>query len=66
MVRYPWRQVAVLNYGQTIFEGMKATRGNGSVMLFRPEQNHRRFNQSAARICMPDVPEEILWEGYRP
>lgn len=57
---------SVLNYGQAIFEGMKATRGvDGSVQLFRPDQNQRRFNQSAERICMPAVPEEIFMGGLK-
>ena len=57
---------SVLNYGQAIFEGMKATRGvDGSVLLFRPEQNLRRLNQSADRMCMPRLPEELFMDGLR-
>ena len=45
-----------LHYGQEIFEGLKAYRGtDGSIYLFRPEDNFRRFNRSAARLCMPEV-----------
>src|SRR3984893_16097810 len=52
---------AVLHYGQEIFEGLKAyTRGDGSIALFRPEQNARRFNISAARMAMPALPEELF------
>src|SRR3954471_3651254 len=48
---------AVLHYGQEIFEGLKAyTRGDGSIALFRPEQNARRFRASAARMAMPGLP----------
>ncbi|MBF0407726.1 MAG: branched-chain amino acid aminotransferase [Candidatus Riflebacteria bacterium] len=48
----------VLHYAQEIFEGMKAFRtSKGEVNLFRPEMNARRFNRSAARLCMPSLPE---------
>lgn len=47
---------AVLHYGQEIFEGLKAyKRPDGGVNLFRPEENFRRFNESARRIVMPEV-----------
>jgi branched-chain amino acid aminotransferase len=49
----------VLHYGQEIFEGMKAFRTpEDKIVLFRPEQNARRFNQSARRMSMPEIPEE--------
>jgi branched-chain amino acid aminotransferase len=52
---------AVLHYAQEIFEGMKAYRAeDGGVTLFRPEQNARRFNESARRMAMPEVPEEVF------
>lgn len=52
---------AVLHYAQEIFEGMKAySHPDGSIALFRPEQNARRFNRSAARLAMPDLPEELF------
>ncbi len=50
---------AVLHYGQEIFEGLKAYRHqDGSVWLFRPEMNARRFAKSADRLGMPTLPEE--------
>ncbi len=50
---------AVLHYGQEIFEGLKAYRhDDGSVWLFRPEMNARRLNASAARLGLPELPEE--------
>lgn len=54
----------VLHYGQEIFEGMKAyhTKGAGPF-LFRPDQNAERFNLSAARMAMPDVPKNLFIEG---
>lgn len=47
---------SVLHYGQAIFEGMKAYKNtDGSIYLFRPEKNIARFNESAERMCMPQV-----------
>jgi branched-chain amino acid aminotransferase len=58
--------VAALHYGQAIFEGIKAYKDvNGQTFIFRPHDNHRRFNVSAARVQMPSVPEEIFIEGMR-
>jgi branched-chain amino acid aminotransferase len=55
---------AVFHYAQEIFEGLKAYKwADGRLALFRPEMNARRFNQSAARICMPEVPEELFLKG---
>ena len=54
----------VFHYAQEIFEGLKAYKwADGRIALFRPEMNARRFNQSAERICMPDVPEELFLKG---
>jgi branched-chain amino acid aminotransferase len=51
--------VAVLHYAQEIFEGLKAYRhADGSVWLFRPEANARRFQRSARRMSLPELPEE--------
>ncbi|KAF3321204.1 branched-chain-amino-acid aminotransferase 5 [Carex littledalei] len=45
---------AVLNYGQGLFEGLKAYRKeDGSILLFRPEENALRMIAGAERICMP-------------
>lgn len=50
----------VFHYGQTIFEGMKAYLSeDDQIRLFRPEQNMRRMNQSSARLCMPQIDEEM-------
>ena len=57
---------SALHYGQAIFEGMKAQRNDdGEILIFRPEMNARRFNQSADRMCMAQVPEEIFIEGLK-
>ena len=51
----------VLHYGQAIFEGLKAYRQpDGGVAVFRPHENARRFNRSAARLAMPELPEELF------
>lgn len=56
----------VLHYAQTIFEGMKAYRDHrGEVNLFRPQENIARMNRSAARMCMPQVPEDVFLEGLK-
>ena len=56
----------VFHYGQAIFEGMKAYKDdNNDVWLFRPDQNLDRFNKSAVRMAMPEVPEEIFIGGLK-
>jgi branched-chain amino acid aminotransferase len=58
--------LAVIHYGQSIFEGMKAYKNEkGEIFLFRPLENFERFNRSAKRMCMPEVSEEIFMEGIR-
>lgn len=55
---------SVLHYAQEIFEGMKAYRlSDGTTALFRPEQNARRFQKSAQRMAMPELPEEAFLES---
>jgi branched-chain amino acid aminotransferase len=57
---------AALHYGQSIFEGIKAYRtASGEAHIFRPLDNFHRFNISAARMMMPEVPEDIFVEGMR-
>ena len=57
---------AVLHYGQTIFEGIKAFKNDqGESVIFRPDQNFIRFNVSAARMQMPAVPEWLFMEGMK-
>src|SRR5471030_2142194 len=52
---------SALHYGQSIFEGLKAYRQpDGGVALFRPEENARRFQRSARRLAMPELPEELF------
>jgi branched-chain amino acid aminotransferase len=55
---------ATLHYGQAIFEGMKAYKNEaGEVLMCRPLDNLNRFNISAERMCMPQIPEEIFMSG---
>jgi branched-chain amino acid aminotransferase len=57
---------AVLHYGQTIFEGIKAYKNSkDEVVIFRPDQNFIRFNVSADRMQMPAVPEWLFMEGMK-
>ena len=54
----------VLHYGSEIFEGLKAyRRADGQVQLFRPMENIRRLNNSAERLCLPQIPEEDALEA---
>ncbi|MEV0593989.1 branched-chain amino acid aminotransferase [Nonomuraea cavernae] len=55
---------AVLHYAQELFEGLKAYRqSNGSIVTFRPYANAARFNLSAQRMAMPELPEETFVES---
>ena len=57
---------AVLHYAQEIFEGLKAFRlADGSAGLFRPDANAKRFNASARRLAMPELPEEVFIESVK-
>ena len=50
---------AVLHYAQETFEGMKAYRhADGSVHLFRPEENAKRMRRSSQRLALPELPVE--------
>ena len=52
-----------LHYGSEIFEGLKAyRRADGKVQLFRPTENIRRMNNSAERLCLPQIPEDVALE----
>ena len=52
---------SVLHYSQEFFEGLKAYRqDNGSIAMFRPDANAARFNSSARRMAMPELPEETF------
>ncbi|MBM7853965.1 branched-chain amino acid aminotransferase [Desulfohalotomaculum tongense] len=56
----------VLHYSQEIFEGLKAyVSEDGRVLMFRPEENVRRMNRSARRLCMPEIPEEDFLQAMK-
>lgn len=58
--------LAALHYGQAIFEGIKAYKDReGNAYIFRPYDNFKRFNISAERMAMPQIPEEIFLEGLK-
>ena len=53
----------VLHYGAEIFEGLKAyRRADGGVQLFRPIENIRRMNNSAERMSLPQMDEDMMLE----
>ena len=53
-----------LNYGQSLFEGMKATRnGAGEVVVFRPQCNLERMRDGALRYALPPPSEELFMSG---
>ena len=55
---------SVFHYGQALFEGMKAYKGeNNEVFLFSPDQNIKRFNKSSERMSIPEFPEDLFLEG---
>ena len=56
----------VLHYAQMMFEGMKAyRRPDGDIQLFRPDMNAKRMARTNERMCIPELPEEILLAGVR-
>jgi branched-chain amino acid aminotransferase len=56
----------VLHYGQGIFEGLKAYRtANGQVQLFRPQENFKRLNHSARKLCMPQIDEAFALQALK-
>ena len=54
----------VFHYGQAIFEGMKCYRSdNDSLILFRSDENFKRFNKSSTRMAIPEIPKNIFFDG---
>lgn len=55
-----------IHYGQSIFEGLKAHKGqNGEILIFRPDMNLERMNQSANRLSMAQIPSELFMSALR-
>ena len=56
----------VFHYGAEVFEGLKAYRKpDGSVQMFRPEENFKRMNNSAERLCLPKLDVQDAVEYLR-
>ena len=55
-----------LHYGQAIFEGMKCFKSEqDELFLFRPEENFKRFNKSSIRLAIPEIHEDIFFNGLK-
>ncbi|WP_338452205.1 branched-chain amino acid aminotransferase [Niallia oryzisoli] len=68
----PYQQITIepsamiFHYGQTVFEGLKAYySAEGKVLLFRPERNMQRLNQSNDRLCIPKIDEELALQALK-
>jgi branched-chain amino acid aminotransferase len=56
--------VAVLHYAQAVFEGLKAFRQqDGGIAVFRPDEHAARFQRSARRLALPELPEPVFIEA---
>jgi branched-chain amino acid aminotransferase len=56
--------LSALHYGQAIFEGMKAEKDqDGNPIVFRPTKNIARFNISADRMAMAEMPEDLFMQA---
>lgn len=68
---YPYGPISIspaslcLHYGQGIFEGMKAYRRHQRILLFRPEKNFHRMNDSAIRMVMPKIDIDFAIEALK-
>lgn len=58
--------IMVVHYGQTVFEGLKAYRTKDNrVVMFRPNENMKRMNNSCERLCIPKIDEEFALEALK-
>ena len=56
---------AVLHYGQSLFEGLKAFRGrDGTIRLFRPDKHVARLNRTAERMCIPTIDPDLVLKSW--
>ena len=56
---------AVLHYGQSLFEGLKAFRGaDGKIRLFRPQKHVDRLNRTAQRMCIPPLDPDLILKSW--
>jgi branched-chain amino acid aminotransferase len=55
-----------LNYGQQVYEGLKAFRTlNNTIHVFRPAAHAQRLRHSAGLVCLPQVPDSLFYECVR-
>ena len=57
--------IMVFHYGQAIFEGLKAYKTKGEVVLFRPDENFKRFNNSCDSLCIPKIDEQFAIDSLK-
>ena len=55
----------VFHYGQAIFGEYAYLNKDEEAVVFRPFMNIKRLNRSAARLCIPQLDEDLVWEGLR-
>src|SRR6266850_1565426 len=56
---------AVLHYGQSLFEGLKAFRGkDGTIRLFRPQKHVERLNRTATRMTIPQLDPDLILRSW--
>lgn len=57
---------SVFHYGQEVFEGLKAYKtADGTIQLFRPDENYKRLNSSNERLCIPQLDEDFCVEATK-
>ncbi|MFW6287234.1 MAG: branched-chain amino acid aminotransferase [bacterium] len=58
--------MSTFHYGQAVFEGMKAYKGpDGKILLFRPEKNMERLNESNKRMCIPEIDTDFCLKSIK-
>lgn len=55
----------VFHYGQAIFEGLKAYKAKDEIVLFRPDENFKRLNNSCDSLCIPKIDETFALEALK-
>ena len=57
--------IMVFHYGQAIFEGLKAYKAKGEVVLFRPDENFKRLNNSCEALCIPKIDVQFAIDSLK-
>lgn len=57
--------IMVFHYGQAIFEGLKAYKAKGEIVMFRPDENFKRLNNSCDALCIPKIDEAFAVEALK-